>query len=150
MPSLTFNDGIDEEANEFHQLEAGWYTGFLSESYFKEFKSGNGTSLVFEIQVDNKGRSRKLFSYNTWIHKTSPEAEKWGQIAVKNFMRACGKASADSTEECHNIPVSVKVEVGEKFNQVKGYRKIQSNLSSVVPEKVKAHAATFDDDDIPF
>ena len=46
MPSLTFNDGIDEEANEFHQLEAGWYTGFLSESYFKEFKSGNGTSLV--------------------------------------------------------------------------------------------------------
>ena len=153
MPSIKFNDGVDDAANESFQLPEGWYPGHLVNSYFKDFKSGNGVSLVFEIQVSHKGRSRKLMSFNTWKHKTSPEAEKWGQVAVKQFFRACGKPEAQSTEECHNMPLEVKVIEGEKFNQIKGYRRLGGppRAATVVDEaKIEQQKKDLDDDDIPF
>lgn len=166
MPDLNFKDGVEEAASERSQLPKGWYKGHMLASYFQDFKNGNGVALVFDFQVDNGGLPRRIRSYNTWAHRTSPDAEKWGQVAVKQFLRACGKPEARSTEECHNLPIEILVEEGEKYNRIKSYRKVQPPVKEgvtlmtpsfgvpreamVEPETVKQHAAQYEDDDVPF
>ena len=166
MPKLSFQVGIEEESNEWAQLPKGWYKGHLMESYFQDFKNGNGVALVLDFSVDNKGVPRRIRSYNTWRHNTSEEAVKWGQVAIKQFFRSCGKGEAESTEECHNIPIEILIHEGEKYNAVKGYRKLvrgappinevkrpsyPATLDAAVSEKkVVTHASKYEDDDIPF
>jgi hypothetical protein len=168
MPRIQLRDGTDDAENESTQLPEGWYTGHLAESFFQDFKNGNGVALVFDFIVKGKnGIPRRLKRFNTWKHKTSSEAEKWGHVAVKQLMRACGKVDADSTEECHNVPIEILVKVGEKYNEVKGYRKIDDSITKTgtvthrasypVPkeaqvdqDKIAQQKRNFDDDDVPF
>tara|TARA_R100001086_G_scaffold138050_1_gene72205 strand:- start:6378 stop:6878 length:501 start_codon:yes stop_codon:yes gene_type:complete len=166
MPKLSFQPGIEEESNEWSQLPKGWYKGHLMESYFQDFKNGNGVALVLDFTVDNNGIPRRIRSYNTWRHNTSEDAVKWGQLAVKQFFRACDKAGAESTEECHNVPIEILIHEGEKYNVVKGFRKLSQgppptgkvmrpsypipSEAVVDKDKVATHAAKYDDDDIPF
>jgi hypothetical protein len=167
MPRLQFKEDIDSAVTERSPLPEGWYKGHLVESYFQDFKNGNGVSLVFNFVIDNGGIPRRIRSFNTWRHKTSTEAEKWGQVSVKQFLRACGKPDAQSTEECHNVPLEILVvPEGEKYNRVKAFRKPSPNgkegvvLSSppyskpkeaeVNPDVLDKHAQSFADDDVPF
>lgn len=167
MPKLQFSADIEDSVDDFSQLPEGWYKGSLDNSYFQDFKNGNGVALVLDfIITNNNGPTRRLKSFNTWRHTTSTEAEKWGQVAIKQFMRACGKAGAESTEECHNIPIEILVKEGEKYNQIKGYRRGKTHSlpgvkvfrtertipeeAIVTHEQVSSHAAKFADDEIPF
>ena len=167
MPKLEFKEDIDSTVSERLPLPEGWYKGPLVESYFQDFKNGNGVSLVFNFVLDNRGIPRRIRSFNTWRHKTSTEAEKWGQVSVKQFLRACGKPDAQSTEECHNIPLEILVvPEGDKYNRVKAFRKPGQNgekgvrLDSpqfskppeavVDPVVVDRHTQSFADDEVPF
>ena len=153
MPKVNFAPEIEDAVDEYSQLPAGWYKGHLAHSYFKPFNKGGGVSLVFELAVQYNGRPRKVLDFNTWENDASAEARKWGHVAIKKFFRACGKPKAESTEECHNVPVEIRLEQGERFNDVKEYRRITTQLPTekMVQEDVVAqHAKAFDDDDIPF
>jgi hypothetical protein len=153
MPKLNFAPEIDAAVDEYSQLPPGWYRGHLMHSYFKPFNKGGGVSLVFELSVDYNGRPRKVMQFNTWENESSPEAKKWGHVAIKKFFRACGNPKAESTEECHNVPVEIRLEQGERFNNVKEYRRIGVKIptENMVQEDVVArNAEAFDDDDIPF
>ena len=172
MPKLVFQQGIEEASAERTQLPKGWYKGHLINSYFQDFKNGNGVALVFAFTVDHNGASRRVRSFNTWRHNSSTEAEKWGQVAGKQFFRACGKAGSESTEECHNVPLEILIHEGPKYNEVKGYRKLAQGAPPITkamrppgesqpptlstmrddptPEDLAKHAGKYDDDDIPF
>jgi hypothetical protein len=167
MPRLNFNEEIEDISDERSQLPEGWYRGHLVNSYFQDFKNGNGVSLVLDFSVDHNNRPRRIRSYNTWVHNTSPEAMKWGQVAVKQLFRACGKPKSEDSEDCHNIPIEILIYEGEKYNVVKGYRKLAmlpdgtqprtSTQSSPAPVSaapqssvLASHVQKFDDDVIPF
>ena len=166
MPMLVFQEGIEEASEERSQLPKGWYKGQLVNSYFQDFKNGNGVALVFDFTIDHNGLPRRVRSFNTWRHNSSTEAEKWGQVAVKQFFRACGMAGSESTEDCHNVPLEILIHEGPKYNEVKGYRKLErgapsnantpqpsfptTSESAVDPKKVAAHVTKYEDDDIPF
>jgi hypothetical protein len=154
MPNVSFDPGIEDIADERSQLPEGWYRGQLIDSRFQDFKNGNGTSLVFTFNVEHNGLPRRVMSFNTWKHNTSAEAQKWGQIAVKQFMRAVGKGDAQSTDECHNIPLDIFLQEGEKYNKVSRYRTAKSSTPDAAPGAqavaITQQAQTFNDDVIPF
>ena len=154
MPNVNFDPEIEDIADERSQLPEGWYRGQLIDSRFQDFKNGNGTSLVFTFNVEHNGLPRRVMSFNTWKHNTSAEAQKWGQISVKQFMRAVGKGDAQSTDECHNIPLDIFLQEGEKYNKVYRYRTAKSSAPDAAPGAqavaITQQAQTFNDDVIPF
>ncbi len=130
-PQISHFDAASEPASErsgFAPMPPVWYKAALTSSALTDNKSGNGSHFKFEFTVlEGKYQSRKVWANVTWTHATSELAVKIGRRAFADLCLACGKASVDTTEELHGIPISIKLKIKpaegkyEEGNEITAY-----------------------------
>lgn len=156
-----FNIEENEQENNFDVLPKGIYEACITASSVKNTKAGTGKYLAVEFTIfEEEFAGRKVFA-NFNIQNESEKAQKIGLGQLSALCKACGKTGiVDDSSELHDLPVLIKVDVGEYNNQpkneVKGFAPKSGASGSYNMETKeitlndKASVASFKDDEIPF
>ena len=103
MATISFN-AAEVQPSSFDALPAGTYEAVIANSEAKPMKSGNGMGFNFEFEIisgDCKGR--KVFSWITFEHRTSPDAQRIGREQLSAICRAVGVQQLNDTAPVHNL-----------------------------------------------
>ena len=110
MASISFNAAEVTPTPNFDAIPAGTYEAVITESESKPMKSGNGMgfNLSFEI-ISGPCKGRKVWSWITFEHRTSPDAQRIGREQLSAICRAVGIAQLSDTTQLHNLPLMITV-----------------------------------------
>jgi len=125
MATISFN-AAEVQPSSFDALPAGTYEAVIANSEAKPMKSGNGMGFNFEFEIisgDCKGR--KVFSWITFEHRTSPDAQRIGREQLSAICRAVGVQQLNDTAQLHNLPMTITVAIDKNDptrNVIKSYK----------------------------
>ena len=125
MATISFN-AAEVQPSSFDALPAGTYEAVIANSEAKPMKSGNGMGFNFEFEIvsgDHKGR--KVFSWITFEHRTSPDAQRIGREQLSAICRAVGVTQLNDTAQLHNLPMMITVALDKNDptrNVIKAYK----------------------------
>ena len=125
MATISFN-AAEVQPSSFDALPAGTYEAVIANSEAKPMKSGNGMGFNFEFEIisgDCKGR--KVFSWITFEHRTSPQAQQIGREQLSALCRAVGVTQLNDTVQLHNLPLMITLGIDKNDptrNVVKAYK----------------------------
>jgi len=110
----------DMPADEFSPLPKGDYTAIISSSEMVAYKSGNGQylKLTYEI-VDGDKKGRKVFDNMNISHPTSQKAVEIAWSQMGKIMDAVGLVNIQDSNELHNKPMSIHVDIDGEYNRIK-------------------------------
>lgn len=110
----------DMPADEFSPLPKGDYTAIISNSEMVAYKSGNGQylKLTYEI-VDGDKKGRKVFDNMNISHPTSQKAVEIAWSQMGKIMDAVGLVNIQDSNELHNKPINISVEIDGEYNRIK-------------------------------
>lgn len=135
MAQLNFDANNVEPSESFDVLPKGKYLCMAVASQIKPTKSGTGEYLEITFEVlDGHGKGRKIWERLN-IRNANKKAEEISQRALSALCRAVGVLNLQDTDQLHNIPVMLEVDIEEREgyspqNRVKGY--ISSGSSAPV------------------
>lgn len=143
MASIMFN--ADEvQPSQFEAIPAGTYEAVIANSESRPMKSGNGMgfNLEFEI-ISGPHQGRKVFSWITFEHRTSPDAQRIGREQLSAICRAVGVSQLNDTVQLHNLPMLVVVgldKVDPTRNVIKAYKAKKGEVERTVTTAASATA----------
>jgi hypothetical protein len=126
MASINFDANTVEPAEAFDVLPKGKYLCMAVNSEIKPTKNGSGDylELTFEV-LDGNGKGRKIWERLN-IRNSNKKAEEISQRQLSALCRAIGVMNLQDTDQLHNIPVMINVDIETREgyspqNRVKGY-----------------------------
>lgn len=129
MATLEFNANEVDPCFGFEPLPEGWYNATIVESEEKPTKAGNGKYLELRFEVfDGTYAGRSLWTRLN-LENPSDRAVKIARAELSAICHAVGVMHPRDSNDLHNIPLRVKVEVtkrddnGEPTNAIKKYEK---------------------------
>ncbi|CAB4144010.1 Protein of unknown function DUF669 [uncultured Caudovirales phage] len=126
MAQLNFDANNVEPSESFDVLPKGKYLAMAVASQIKPTKSGTGEYLEITFEVlDGQGKGRKIWERLN-IRNSNKKAEEISQRQLSALCRAVGVLNLQDSDQLHNIPVVLEVDVEEREgysaqNRVKGY-----------------------------
>jgi Protein of unknown function (DUF669) len=95
-------------------LTGGDYIMMITADEFKPTKNGKGTGYLFDFQVCQGDRTGTTIK--RWVNSEnqSEMAERIGREEIKAIVEACGVLNPQDTNQIHNVPMIVTVEVEYK------------------------------------
>lgn len=144
MARLNFNAASVEPSTPMDVLPKGRYLCVAIASELKMTKNGSGEYLqiTFEV-IDGPAKGRKLFERLN-IRNANKTAEDIAQRALSALCHAVGVINLDDSEQLHNIPVQLDVDIepakGEysASNRIKGY--LAANGQATTPARTAPSA----------
>lgn len=116
MAKFSFNTSEIEipEAPSFGPLPKGEYEVIVSNTDIRKTKAGTGEYISVEFQVvDGKASGRRLWSnYN--VSNANKQAEDIAKQQFAALCAACGVSDMEDTEELHDLPLIVLVDIDKK------------------------------------
>ena len=125
MASINFNAAAVQPSSH-EPVAPGTYEAVIVNSESQAMKSGNGMGFNFEFEIisgDHKGR--KVFSWITFEHRTSPDAQRIGREQLSAICRAVGVTQLNDTTQLHNLPMMITVAIDKNDpsrNVIKAYK----------------------------
>jgi hypothetical protein len=127
-------------------LPEGWYDAVINKVEKRETKDGTGAYLAVRYDITGPTSQGRVVFGNINIRNKSDVAQRIGQEALGNLMRACGltKASADQFVGSQiQIKLTVRKQEGyEDSNDVRGFKALNGNSmpkpAAPAPEPTKA------------
>lgn len=126
MARFTFNsnDAPAMSAPSRSPLPPGRYEVIITRSDIKDTKAGTGQYIELEMQViDGEHSGRRLWERLN-VSNPNKQAEDIAKAALGAICMATGKLDMEDTEELHDIPFVVSVELDRKEpdrNRIVGY-----------------------------
>jgi len=83
-----------------------------------------GFNFEFEI-ISGDCKGRKVFSWITFEHRTSPDAQRIGREQLSAICRAVGVQQLNDTAQLHNLPMTITVAIDKNDptrNVIKSYK----------------------------
>lgn len=134
-----FNAAEVEPTKPYEPLPAGWYKCVITETEERTNKAQTGSYLLVTLEViegDHKGD--KVFDRLN-LDNPNDKARDIAQRALSAICRAVGVMTPRQSQELHDKPLMVKVEVkpGENgygpSNNIKGYEAVNSSNAQAAP-----------------
>lgn len=126
MASIQFDASNVAPADSFDCLPKGKYLCMAVASQIKPTKKGDGEYLeiTFEV-IDGQGKGRKVWERLN-IRNANKKAEEISQRQLSALCRAVGVMNLQDTDQLHNIPVTLEIDVEQREgydpqNRVKAY-----------------------------
>lgn len=126
MASIQFDANNVAPADTYDCLPKGKYLCMAVASQIKPTKSGTGDYLEITFEVlDGQGKGRKIWERLN-IRNSNKKAEEISQRQLSSLCRAVGVMNLQDTDQLHNIPVMLEVDIEQREgydpqNRVKGY-----------------------------
>jgi len=112
----------------FDPIPAGDYLAIITESAFKDTKSGSGKFLEVKFEViDGPHKGRNLWARLN-LDNANETAVKIAKAELSAICRAVGVLQPKDSCDLHNLPLTLTVKCrkrednGEITNEIKGYR----------------------------
>lgn len=126
MASINFDASTVQPDQSFDVLPKGKYLCMAVDSVIKPTKNGSGDYLEITFEaLDGNGKGRKIWERLN-IRNANKKAEEISQRQLSALCRAVGVMNLQDTDQLHNIPVMLNVDIEARDgyspqNRVKGY-----------------------------
>lgn len=130
MAQINF-DSTQVPENNFDPVPAGDYMVWISESHIEATQSGGQQlKITMDVMQPEHFAGKKVFA-NFTLEGPNPKAAEVGRRILAGVCRAVGVMAPRDSEEMHNIPFNIRVEVkqldsGKLVNDPKAYWSTQS------------------------
>ena len=139
MATLDFNAHEVDPAVALEAVPAGKYNAVITESGFKQTKSGNGhfLELTFEI-IEGEFKGRKVWARLN-LDNPNQQAVQIARGELSAICRAVNVMQPKDSVELHNLPLEISVKCkkrddsDELSNEIKGYAAKGSSSSPSAP-----------------
>jgi hypothetical protein len=139
MATLDFNAHEVDPAVALEAVPAGKYNALITESEFKQTKSGNGhfLELTFEI-IEGEFKGRKVWARLN-LDNPNQQAVQIARGELSAICRAVNVMQPKDSAELHNLPLEISVKCkkrddsDEPSNEIKGYATKGSSGSPSAP-----------------
>ena len=139
MATLDFNAHEVAPAVALEAVPAGKYNALITESEFKQTKSGNGhfLELTFEI-IEGEFKGRKVWARLN-LDNPNQQAVQIARGELSAICRAVNVMQPKDSVELHNLPLEISVKCkkrddsDELSNEIKGYAAKGSSGSPSAP-----------------
>jgi len=126
MPELDFDiaDYAAPELSNFDPLPKGDYNAMITSSDVKETKAGNGRYVELVIEITDGNFARRKIWDRLNVDHADTETEKRARGQLRSVSDACGISQLQSTEQLHDIPFKLSLEIDRRDptrNKVRGY-----------------------------
>ena len=121
-----------EPTSDFEPIPAGKYSAVITESEFKETKSGTGQYLQLTFQVIDGPHANRFLWARLNLDNPNATAVAIAKAELSAICRAIGVMAPKDSMELHNLPLVIHVrckrrdDTGEITNEIKGYLKKES------------------------
>jgi hypothetical protein len=121
-----------EPTSDFEPIPAGKYAAVITESEFKETKSGTGQYLQLTFQVIDGPHANRFLWARLNLDNPNATAVAIAKAELSAICRAVGVMAPKDSMELHNLPLVIHVrckrrdDTGEITNEIKGYSKKES------------------------
>lgn len=136
MAYLGSFDANDHEPADFSALPAGEYVASISNSEFRDTKSGNGQYLSLTFEIVEGAHAGRFLWHNLNLQNANPKAVEIAQRELSAICRAVGKMTVSDSAQLHDIPLRITVayvpargEWAEK-NQIKKWMPLNAAATS--------------------
>lgn len=138
LSDLNYNANDHDPMGTFTVVPAGDYLALIKNSEKKPTKAGTGKLIALEFQIlEGEHKGAVVFSrLNLW--NPNPKAVSFAKRELGDICRAVGVLQPRSTEELHNKPLVITVEVEERSdkpgsysNNIKGYKPVSGGAVGV-------------------
>ena len=138
MANLTGFDANEvEPMTDFEPIPAGKYAAVITESEFKETKSGTGQYLQLTFQVIEGPHTNRFLWARLNLDNPNATAVAIAKAELSAICRAVGVMAPKDSIELHNLPLVIHVrckqrqDTGDLVNEIKGYsRKEQAPVAA--------------------
>jgi len=120
---------VDENdaGGSWRALPPGEYVCEITESDYKQTRSGNGMVLKLTFSVLKEGFQGQIFFDNLTLEHSNPKTVEIGRAWLKQLAIGCGLPNPDrveSSEDLHGLPVLVKLNrvLDRDFGDETGHR----------------------------
>lgn len=139
MATLDFNAHEVDPAVALEAVPAGKYIAVITESEFKQTKSGNGhfLELTFEI-IEGELKGRKVWARLN-LDNPNQQAVQIARGELSAICRAVNIMQPKDSVELHNLPLEITVKCkkrddsNELSNEIKGYAAKESSANQSAP-----------------
>lgn len=113
----------------FEPVPAGKYLAAITDSEFKDTKSGTGRYLQLTFQVIEGEYKNRLLWARLNLENPNPTTVKIARAELSAICRAVNVLQPKDSAELHNLPLLISVglrkrqDTGEMTNEVKGYER---------------------------
>lgn len=117
-------------------LPPGQYEAMITKSELRDTRAGTGQYISLEMQVISGDHSGRRLWDNLNVSNPSKDAEDRGKAALRAICTATGKFDMEDTEELHDIPLMIVVDIDQtdkERNKIKRYLPMQAAPESSAP-----------------
>lgn len=146
MPSFSFdaNEFAPTQQKSYDPLPRGMYQGIVIDSSIKPTKAGTGEYIELVIQVvDGEHSGRRLWERLN-VSNPNKTAEDIARGQLSMLCSAVGVTKLTATEQLHDIPFSMEVDIDRKDttrNRIMGYASLGNAKPTVAPQTAAPAAA---------
>jgi len=131
-----FDASVVEPSCSLDPVPAGKYEALITESDFRETKSGSGQYLQLTFQVVGGEYEGRLLWSRLNLVNPNPQAVQIAQAELSAICRAVGVMAPTDSSDLHDRPLMIKVvckkreDTGDIINEIKGYMPRESEVVS--------------------
>lgn len=145
MPTFQFDaTEFAPQAKTYDPLSPGMYEGMVIESSIKPTKAGTGEYIELVIQVTDGPQSGRRLWERLNVSNPNKTAEDIARSALAELCHAVGVQKLTSTEQLHDLPFLMEVQIDRKDptrNRVMGYQTKQGAKLAAKPAQLAAAAS---------
>lgn len=130
MPQFQFDasEVAPQPSKSYEPLPRGMYQGIVIESSIKPTKAGTGEYIELVIQVTDGVHSGRRLWERLNVSNPNKTAEDIARAQLASLCQAVGVTKLSNTEQLHDIPFALEVDVDRKDptrNRIMGYGSVQ-------------------------
>lgn len=130
MPQFQFDasEVAPQSSKSYEPLPRGMYQGIVIESSIKPTKAGTGEYIELVIQVTDGVHSGRRLWERLNVSNPNKTAEDIARAQLASLCQAVGVTKLSNTEQLHDIPFALEVDVDRKDptrNRIMGYGSVQ-------------------------
>lgn len=126
MPTFQFDaTEFAPQPKSFEPLEPGMYQGMVIDSAIKQTKAGTGEYIELVIQVTDGPQTGRRLWERLNVSNPNKTAEDIARTSLAELCHAVGVQKLTSTEQLHDLPFLMEVQLDRKDpsrNRVMGYQ----------------------------
>ncbi len=145
MPTFQFDaTEFAPQPKSYDPLSPGMYQGMVIESAIKPTKAGTGEYIELVIQVTDGPQTGRRLWERLNVSNPNKTAEDIARSALAELCHAVGVQKLTSTEQLHDLPFQMEVQLDRKDpsrNRVMGYQSLGAKAAIKPAPAVAATAA---------